>query len=46
MGDACDRCGGTGKIGSKEERGSGVPRPCFQCGGTGRRGPGPQGRRQ
>lgn len=46
MGDACQTCNGTGKVGGKEERGSGVSRPCYTCGGTGRRGPGPLGRRK
>ena len=46
MGDACDRCNGTGKLGGKLERGSGVERPCWECGGTGAPKPGPKGRRK
>ncbi len=46
MGDACDRCKGTGKIGTKEAGDHGPSRPCFQCGGTGMVRPGPQGRRK
>lgn len=45
VGDACERCKGTGKIGSKLERGNGIPRPCWECGGTGMVPAGPKGRR-
>ena len=46
MGDACNRCNGTGKIGSKESGGSGVTRTCWACGGSGMTKAGPQGRRK
>lgn len=45
MGDACETCGGTGKVGSKTDKQSGPQRPCWACGGTGMTAPAPRRRR-